>query len=450
MNRNLLKWILIAVVILGAAAYLILSETPSDKKNTSPKGKKEQKEQIVVGHSKAFKIEPVEGITISAAEDALDKDREFKLTPVDDKTYDHVVKKVAQNDVKPLLVLDLDAGLKPDQYFPGDYDVEVDLDKMGIPRSLQDRVRVYRMAGSDKDEACVRYVSRVSNGKLCFKSNQNSYIVIGLCIYGFYKLSARAVRTVFEFTSSAKKWVRTYYTQEPTTLSVPIEDESGDFILVFRFKDTENPDGYEAFMKNEEAFFKRRDELEIVAKQKYKSLVQKKMDAANVTFWDDFLSTKQAKAIRESISVEDILQDTLQKDPEIQRLQAAPEAQLPQSILTVKDQVIRANQYLNSIGLHHLTFELPIYLVNDEVLTEKTAGAAKQNFGSGTAFVLFNYTLPRITGKTTGWEKTLCTLVQTAVLLCLYYDEWRSRRRLCGGVGTGCSQTVVQKQDHQV
>lgn len=411
MNRNLLKWILIAVVILGAAAYLMLSETPSGKKESSPKSKKEQKEQIAVGHSMPFRIEPVEGITISAAEDALDKDREFKLTPVDDKTYDHVVKKVAQNDVKPLLVLDLDAGLKPDQYFPGDYDVEVDLDKMGIPRSLQDRVRVYRMAGSDKDEACVRYVSRVSNGKLCFKSNQNSYIVIGLCIYGFYKLSARAVRTVFEFTSSAKKWVRTYYTQEPTTLSVPIEDESGDFILVFRFKDTENPDGYEAFMKNEEAFFKRRDELEIVAKQKYKSLVQKKMDAANVTFWDDFLSTKQAKAIRESISVEDILQDTLQKDPEIQRLQAAPEAQLPQSILTVKDQVIRANQYLNSIGLHHLNFELPIYLVNDEVLTEKTAGAAKQNFGSGTAFVLFNYTLPRITGKATGWEKTLCTLV---------------------------------------
>lgn len=411
MNRNLLKWILIAVVILGAAAYLMLSETPSGKKESSPKSKKEQKEQIAVGHSMPFRIEPVEGITISAAEDALDKDREFKLTPVDDKTYDHVVKKVAQNDVKPLLVLDLDAGLKPDQYFPGDYDVEVDLDKMGIPRSLQDRVRVYRMAGSNKDEACVRYVSHVSNGKLCFKSNQNSYIVIGLCIYGFYKLSARAVRTVFEFTSSAKKWVRTYYTQEPTTLSIPFEDESGDFILVFRFKDTENPDGYEAFMKNEEAFFKRRDELEIVAKQKYKSLVQKKMDAANVTFWDDFLSTKQAKAIRESICVEDILQDTLQKDPEIQRLQAAPEAQLPQSILTVKDQVIRANQYLNSIGLHHLNFELPIYLVNDEVLTEKTAGAAKQNFGSGTAFVLFNYTLPRITGKATGWEKTLCTLV---------------------------------------
>ena len=37
MNRNLLKWILIAVVILGAAAYLIFSETPSDKKNTSMK-----------------------------------------------------------------------------------------------------------------------------------------------------------------------------------------------------------------------------------------------------------------------------------------------------------------------------------------------------------------------------------------------------------------------------
>ena len=206
MNKNVLKWVLIAAVILGAAAFLILSEQKPQEKKTPKKARIEQA-VTAQGHSKAFKIEPVEGITISAPKNALDKNREFKLTAVDDKTYDHVVKKVAQNDLKPLLVLDLDAGLKPDQYFPGDYDVEVDLDKMGIPRSLQDRVRVYRMAGSNKDEACVRYVSHVSNGKLCFKSNQNSYIVIGLCIYGFYKLSARAVRTVFEFTSSAKKWV---------------------------------------------------------------------------------------------------------------------------------------------------------------------------------------------------------------------------------------------------
>ena len=56
MNRNILKWVLIAAVILGAAGYLILSETSSNSK----------KEQIVVGHSKPFKIEPVEGITPEA------------------------------------------------------------------------------------------------------------------------------------------------------------------------------------------------------------------------------------------------------------------------------------------------------------------------------------------------------------------------------------------------
>ena len=121
MNRNLLKWILIAVVILGAAGFLILSGTSS------------KKEEIVVGHSKAFKIEPVEGITISAPKNALDKNREFKLTAVDDKTYEKVVEQLqGQQDVKPLMVFELDAGLKPDAFLPGNYDVEIDLDQIGI------------------------------------------------------------------------------------------------------------------------------------------------------------------------------------------------------------------------------------------------------------------------------------------------------------------------------
>ena len=105
MNRNLLKWILIAVVILGAAAYLMLSETPSGKKESSPKSKKEQKEQIAVGHSMPFRIEPVEGITISAAEDALDKDRKITLTPVSDEKYDEVCEAFSKQDIKPLFVI---------------------------------------------------------------------------------------------------------------------------------------------------------------------------------------------------------------------------------------------------------------------------------------------------------------------------------------------------------
>lgn len=160
MNRNLLKWILIAAVILGAVGYLILSEMPSGKKNSHPKGKKEQ---VVTGHSKAFKIEPVEGITISAPKNALDKDREFTIKPVSDKTWKESCKKVEEAAPwqTPILCFDLDAGMKPDEVMPGVFKVAIDLDKLGIPESLRNQMSVWRDGGGDVYE----YTSWVENGK---------------------------------------------------------------------------------------------------------------------------------------------------------------------------------------------------------------------------------------------------------------------------------------------
>ena len=46
----------------------------------------------VVGNSKAIDVEPVEGIRITAAANALDKDREFKITAVDEKTWEEAAR----------------------------------------------------------------------------------------------------------------------------------------------------------------------------------------------------------------------------------------------------------------------------------------------------------------------------------------------------------------------
>ena len=327
MNKNVLKWVLIAAVILGAAGYLILSETSSNNR----------KEKIVVGHSKPFKIEPVEGITISAPKNALDKDREFKLTPVDNKTYNRLTKLVADEGVTPLFVFDFDAGLKPDEYFPGDFDVEWDLDKMGIPRSLQDGVCVYRIAGKGKNEEYIKYSSRVSNGKLRFRSNQNSYWELCLDSWKlrFYK---PFVKFLWEYTAAPSQTIQRYFFNEPTRLAYPVQDDSGDFVLYFRFRDTEVPDGFDAFAKNEMEAMARIEELEKYAKAAYKAQLKQKYQEANVSLWDQIFPSEQVKAIKENISVKKILQDTALKDPELIRLNAAPEANPPKSILTIRDQ----------------------------------------------------------------------------------------------------------------
>lgn len=406
MNKNVLKWILIAAVIVGAVAYLVLSEMPSgNKRNRS-------KEKVVVGHSKAFEIEPIEGITISAEENALDKDREFKLSPVDDKTYDKVTKAYENTYIKPLFVFEFDAGLKPDEHLPGDVDVVWDLDKMGIPRELQDQFVVYRGAGSGKSLEYLRYKTHLDNGKLSFKSNQNSVIIGALAVVGGITMAIQVGRRIFEYapTTGGTSSIRKFFSGNSTSLAVPIQDPSGDFVIHFRFSDTERPDGYQAFMDNEKAVFDRLEELEKQATAKYEAKVDKEVrdQQKGYSFWQKLFSKKQVEAIRESISKEKILDELVKIDSVLTRLNTDPAGNLPPSILKIKEQIIRANEYLNGIGLHPFNYEIPVYLVNDAVVGRDVCGVAQKYYFCGNAFLLLNYKHEKTDQL---WEKFQCTIV---------------------------------------
>lgn len=390
MNKNLLKWILIAAVILGAAAYLILSEMPSGKKSSHPKGKKEQ---VVTGHSKAFKIEPVEGITISAPKNALDKDREFKLTPVDDKTYDKVMAQLEESDVRPLMVFELDAGLKPDDRLPGDYEVTLDLDGMGIPRCLHDNVAILRGAGSDKKQTFSEYKTHVKDGKLTFRSNRNSKLILGLrhrpesALKYFWHMYFKSPVTYFQeaistWGSGAIETIHVYF-QDKTYTTILVEHESGNFRLHFRFKDTENAEHFDKYWSNDTAFEKRIKELEQEAHRLWEAKVQKEVEKnqkgdKNFSFFKWAFSDKQVDAIKAGINEETILDSLVSKDlknGELARLQADPDGNLPKSIETIIDQIIRANQYLDAISLHKLDMFIDIFLVDD--WATKAEGSAK-------------------------------------------------------------------------
>ena len=407
MNRNVLKWILIGAVILGAATYLILSEMPSGQRQG-----KQRKEKIVVGHSKAFKIEPIEGITISAEENALDKDREFKITPVDDKTYDKVTKAYENTYIKPLFVFEFDAGLKPDEHLPGDVDVVWDLDEMGIPRELQDQFVVYRAAGTGKSLEYLRYKTHLDNGKLSFKSNQNSVIIGALAVVGGITMAIQVGRRIFEYapTTGGTSSIRKFFSGNSTSLAVPIQDPSGDFVIHFRFSDTERPDGYQAFMDNEKAVFDRLEELEKQATAKYEAKVDKEVrdQQKGYSFWQKLFSKKQVEAIRESISKEKILDELVKIDSVLTRLNTDPAGNLPPSILKIKEQIIRANEYLNGIGLHPFNYEIPVYLVNDDVVGSDVCGAAQKYYFCGNAYLLLNYKHEKTDQL---WEKFQCTIV---------------------------------------
>ena len=88
MNRNVIKWLLIAAVIAGAAAYLFFDS-----------GKKDGRTLANVS-SKPVDVELAPGFRVTAPENALDKDREFTLKPVSEKEAQQMREAVAEAERK--------------------------------------------------------------------------------------------------------------------------------------------------------------------------------------------------------------------------------------------------------------------------------------------------------------------------------------------------------------
>lgn len=132
---------------------------------------------IVEGNSKAFSIEPVSGMTISAPENALDKDREFKVSEVSGEEYsslsDTLNTKLSEN-ASIAYAWEFDAGLVDDEMFPGNFKVELDLDKLDIASEDYNNTKIFRVDSSGK---WYEYATSLNGSVLSFEGNQNSVLV---------------------------------------------------------------------------------------------------------------------------------------------------------------------------------------------------------------------------------------------------------------------------------
>ncbi|MBR4719325.1 MAG: hypothetical protein IKP31_03660 [Lachnospiraceae bacterium] len=134
---------------------------------------------FVTGNSKAFSVEPIDGVTISAEENAFDKDRSLSMTEL---SYEETVKvcesyeRIFPEDPAILFgVWDFDAGLEEDEILPGSFKMEFDLDTLGIDKENYDYVRVYRIDDSGK---WYEYVTNMEDDKLTVYSNKNCILAL--------------------------------------------------------------------------------------------------------------------------------------------------------------------------------------------------------------------------------------------------------------------------------
>lgn len=148
----------------------------------------EEREGLTVlpsGKSKAFTMETPYGITISAEENALDKDREFTLQAVDPDEYERLDKELPDAAGSAGLLVgafEIDAGLQDSEVLPGYYTMDFDLETLGLEASDYDALRFYRVNDEGKWQ---EYPAILNGDKVTIEADQNSLLLVALTIGGF-------------------------------------------------------------------------------------------------------------------------------------------------------------------------------------------------------------------------------------------------------------------------
>lgn len=308
----------------------------------------------VVGNSKPVDVQPVDGIRITAAENALDKDREFKITPVSDQDWDSMEKRLSEvSDEQMLFCFDLDAGMGPDEHLPGEFTLTLNLEKMGIPPILHKHLTVWRQAGNQ----LYKYTSWVENGNLTFRSDQNCFLIFAIPSAGAVaKATVGALVAGLILKYGAETWekhestgdmYKNFFTMNDDAVKYEIKDPYGDFTLYFRFKDTEYADRFDAYKSSREDFLRRSQELEENAEAEYKRQVEEKYneERADWTTWQKIMGSAEAKRkARAAIDKAAILAKMCEEDILLKRYAEA--MQLPPSILELEKMLKSANRFL--------------------------------------------------------------------------------------------------------
>lgn len=412
-----LSRILISIVI-GCSCLMLMGCSKCSH------GGKEKETIIPEGHSKAFSIEPVDGITISAAENALDKDREFKIKPVSDKEWKKTTKKVEEvaPEHLPVLCFDLDAGMKPDEVMPGYFQVAIDLDKLGIPESLYDKLSVWRDGGDEVYE----YVTWVENGKLCFNSDQNSFIEVVVAVFAVGVPLVYTVETIAKHMAVGGMYKGFFFAQDDLVIH-QVKDRYGNFQLCFRYKDTEWASRFESFQNNSAAYKIEFAKVKQQADEIYNRRVDKlyKKELGDMNFWQKLVgSTAAYNRAKEAVNHAFLIDSIGKKNPDLQRYEKALE--LPPSIKDIEHFLKISSRYLTfDQDMKPQTKNLEVDLIDKE--HAGGSNAEFRNGGTKFSYMFVNYDLiwtgnPQKEYVRKGWPES--------VLLSINHELFHSRQKI--------------------
>ena len=183
-NNSFSKYIVLLIVIgvIGFFGYKILFEEPDVPYDYSDLVEENNNiktldlaDRVQLSGTKAFSIEPVAGINISAEANALDQERDFDVYLVSDEMLYDIAKAYPNENSFVFEAFELDAGLADNEVFPGDVKLTIDMTKLNIPSGMWQGMKLVRLASDGSYKTLATYVD---GSQLIAYTNQNSIIVL--------------------------------------------------------------------------------------------------------------------------------------------------------------------------------------------------------------------------------------------------------------------------------
>lgn len=335
------------------------------------------------GHSRPVDIRPTEGVRITAPANAFNHDTEVKMTGLDEKSYDKLNDQCEKVGLDMLLAYDIDAGLAANEVMPGTYKVEFDLAALGIPEALWDDLRCYRMTD---DGVITEYSTRVKSGKLVYESAMNTKAFIAKAMKGLGKWAWKSLSTPKYYlqgviitpflyaigTIVLRQFILAPFKQYPmeSTYVVSVEDEYGDFNVIYNQRFCENGSSTSAFdekgRSKDELVEKRLNELYGEAQILINKKVEEAGKAGNAGW---FQSKRQREAMQKKLKHHVVYDSLCRNDKELKRLLSDEFFALPESVYEVIQMEKLANRYLvKEQGLQRMWYTYDIYLSNDKYM----------------------------------------------------------------------------------
>ena len=157
-----------------------LAKTPQNKSNDDSSLHPEKPmETEYSGNSDPLDYSPLEGFHITAEKNAFKENTTIKMASLTTLSG-NALTAVERIENEGFLIVDgyeVNAGLEDDEIMPGEYTVDIDLSTLDVNPKLYPFLTVFRVGD---DGSYYEYSSEVKDGKLVYRSDQNSLIMVAV------------------------------------------------------------------------------------------------------------------------------------------------------------------------------------------------------------------------------------------------------------------------------